>query len=171
MPTSPGTSFRYKTLSLAFFLCGDKMLQCLPVLKFSVCQYKEIKLGSSSFWTNKTMCALFCTSFPKLWPNYRLQKYQKPHFCLFSDSLSESVACQSKPLHFTCHLGIFNRSWVSKYSTFPCDKGSALKNRRIKTCNTVLNKNKKKDLNQCPFGKLWEVSTLHLWFIFLFLLY
>lgn len=92
-------------------------------------------------------CALcFVLLFQSFGQTINCKSIKNLIFVYFSDYSSESVACQSKPLRFACHLGIFNRSWSSKSSTFPCDKGSALKNTRIKPA-TVLNKNKKKDLN------------------------
>lgn len=108
------------------------MLQCLSVLKFGICQYKAIKLGRGPLQINESTYAMFCTPFPKFWPNPQLPKHQKPHFLLFTDSSSESASCESKTLCFACHLRIFNRSWGSKYSTFPYDKGSILKNTRLK---------------------------------------
>lgn len=154
MPTSLENGFRYRTQSLAFFVYGNKTLQslsteiqCLPI------QANQVGQRSPPNKWRHVHYVLY--SFPKELAKSLIAKASKNNFLLvFRLFLRKySMWIKNSPLHLPFR-DLLGDLWVVKYSTFPSDEGSILKNRGLKTCNTVPIENKKRVLNHCAFRKL-----------------
>lgn len=97
-------------------------IRCWSVLELSVQQYRQQSWSAvpSEQTEARALCfTLLSQSFGQI---LDCQSIKKNHqFCLFSDSSSESEACESTALQLACHLGVFNRSGGSKCSASPYD--------------------------------------------------
>lgn len=96
-----------------------------------------------------TKASMFCTPFSKVYKILDCQSIKISVFAYFQ-AFPQEVQCVNQNLSALpaiCGFLIHLTTWGSKYSTFPYDKGSVLKHRMLRTCNTVPKEKRMKVLN------------------------